>query len=854
MRAYVEVAVNIPTISDVFHYHLPEELEGLVNPGHLVTVPFGSQIVQGVVLREIAQPEVAETRPVESLVDEAVVLTQSQLALARQLSEDSLAPLAACISLMIPIGLEQHADVLYSLGPYPLTNSSRSAIETKLVALLARRGPLRGRQIDQAFPHQNWQASARRLVKRSILTARPVLPPPSTRPRLSRQVSLACTAEQAQIAMQSLGNKGGAALARRQAILRFLLNEEKPVDAAWLYAESGGSLTDLKVLEKLGLVQFNEVDDWRDPLSNAAPELSHALSLTQDQQIAWNSIKHALDQAQRHHTSLPLLLHGVTGSGKTELYLQAAAETLRMGRQVIVLVPEIAMTPQAVQRFASRFPGKVGLMHSRLSPGERYDTWRRARMGSLSLIVGPRSALFAPFSDLGLIIVDECHDSSYFNTEQPPYYNARHAAVTYAHLCGAVCLLGSATPDLESRYLAEQGQWAYIHLPERILAHQAAVSRQLATLQTRGQRTLHNRFHPLENEAQMADLPPVRLVDMRIELKSGNRSIFSRALQQALQDTLDRGEQAILFINRRGSASYVFCRDCGAVAKCPRCEIPLTYHTTPPQTAPGPLRPALICHRCGYSRQMPSRCPACHSTQIRQYGLGTERVETEIRQQFPDARVLRWDYDTTRQKDAHQVLFEVFSRYGADILIGTQMIAKGLDLPLVTLVGAVLADVGLALPDLRASERTFQVLAQVAGRAGRSPLGGQAILQTFQPEHYVLQAVATHNYAAFYQTELSHRRALGYPPFSRLVRMEYRHSDQERAQSVAFAMAAQVKTWLARAGLRQTELIGPAPCFYMRLAGLYRWQIILRGPNPANALRGQNLSDWRVEVDPLSLL
>jgi primosomal protein N' (replication factor Y) len=468
--------------------------------------------------------------------------------------------------------------------------------------------------------------------------------------------------------------------------------------------------------------------------------------------------------------------------------------------------------------------------------------------------MGPRSALFAPLANLGLIVVDECHDTSYYNAEFPPFYNARMAAVTYARLCSAVCLLGSATPDLESRHMAEQGKWELINLPARILAHRAAISRQLSALEKQGSHT-PGRFRPLEREAQAADLPPVRLVDMRVELKSGNRSIISRALAQALSETLERGEQAILFLNRRGTATYVFCRDCGYTLKCPHCDIPLAFHTHDHAGSPSAGKPTpLLCHRCNYTRQRPSICPDCRSPHIRQYGLGTERVESEIRQRHPQARVIRWDYDTTRKKDAHEMLFEMFSRHGADILIGTQMIAKGLDLPLVTLVGAILADVGLTLPDLRASERTFQVLTQVAGRAGRSPLGGQAILQTFQPDHYVLQAASEHSYDAFYKAEMAKRKKLDYPPFARLVRLEYRHQDQATAQAAAERLAIDVRTWLAQSGLRQTEIIGPAPCFFSRVAGQYRWQIILRGPNPVIVLRGQNLLEWRVEVDPISLL
>jgi primosomal protein N' (replication factor Y) len=356
---------------------------------------------------------------------------------------------------------------------------------------------------------------------------------------------------------------------------------------------------------------------------------------------------------------------------------------------------------------------------------------------------------------------------------------------------------------------------------------------------------------------------------MREELKSGNRGIFSRALTEALAEVLERNEQAILFLNRRGTATYVFCRECGYVAKCPNCDTPLTYHvegdklkvesSTVRQPSTLRVEPQveafnLVCHYCGYHRQLPKTCPACGSDQIRQYGLGSERVEAEVQRLFPQATTLRWDWETTRQKDAHEIILSHFVAHRADVLVGTQMLAKGLDLPLVTLVGVVLADVGLNLPDPFAAERVFQVLTQVAGRAGRSARGGQVIMQTFQPEHYAIQAAAGHDYAAFYARELQERRRLGYPPYSRLVRLEYRHYDAAKAEATAQQMAKKIQQWLTTEHRTLTTVIGPVPCFFARVAGLYRWQIVLRGPEPESLLRGKQMEGWRVEVGPVSLL
>lgn len=872
MPTYVEIAVNVPQISGAFHYHLPSDLQGRVKPGHLVEVPFGKQLVQGVVLREVAQPAVPETRPVRKLLDHDVVLTQGQLALAKYLAEADIAPLSACINLMLPVGLSQMADTQYTLKETLLasqedspgqpisiqTFDELSPLQERLVELLRRRGPLRGRQINQALPRRNWRAAARALVRRGLLFTQSVLPPPTVQPKSVRTVQLACPPEVAEAELTNLGRKGSQALVRRQAILRFLISDPGPVDVSWVYAESGGSLADLRKLADHGLVQLGESEVWRDPLEDTDYLPSQPPPLTQDQESAWRHIKDSLDAANAGKPVSPFLLHGVTGSGKTEIYLRAVAQTIQTGKQAIILVPEIALTPQTVRRFLSRFPGQVGLMHSGLSTGERYDTWRRARQGEVDIVVGPRSALFTPFPALGLIVVDESHDDSYYQTESTPYYHARAAAIAYARLAGAVCLLGSATPDISSRYQAAQGKWHYLHLPERILAHRQAVQSQLKRLaltrtsgrpsrgeQESGERMPVSRYRPLEKQAEMIDLPPVQVVDMRRELKSGNRSIFSRALQSALSQALRERQQAILFLNRRGTATYVFCRDCGYSIRCPNCDTPLTYHSP---------RAALTCHHCGYSRKMPKSCPNCGGKRIRQYGTGTEKVEAEVQRVFPQARTLRWDYETTRKKGAHDLILEHFIAHRADVLIGTQMLAKGLDLPLVTLVGVVLADVGLNLPDYRAAERTFQILTQVSGRAGRSPLGGRVVLQTFEPDHYVIQSAAMHDYAAFYQKELEYRRQLGYPPFGRLVRLVYRHLNAGQAETAARDLAAQIRVWLTAEDRRGTEMIGPVPCFFARLNGMYRWQIVLRGPNPAILLRDRPLRDWRVEVNPPSLL
>jgi primosomal protein N' (replication factor Y) len=845
MPRFIEIAVNVPQVSGVFHYHLPDELYGQVKKGHLVLVPFGARTVQGVALGFVERPMVAETKPVLELVDPAVSLTDMQIQLAQAMAQEWLAPLAACIGLMLPPGIDQQADLLYSARgrlPDELTSTQK-----RLLKLLYSRGPLRGQQIDHAIPRADWRASARSLMRRGLITTEQVVPSVKVRPKLVRTAMLACSPSEAEARLPQLGKKGSAALDRRQAILRYLIEVAKPVEVPRLYGESGGNSSDLRYLEAHDLIVLGQEETWRDPLEQVDFPLYATPRLTSDQQVVWDRVELSLKESIEGRTPKPILLHGVTGSGKTEIYLRAVKKALENGRQAIVLVPEIALTPQTIQRFVGRFPGQVGLVHSGLSAGERYDTWRRARLGELNLVVGPRSALFTPFPNLGLIVVDECHDDSYYQSEAAPVFNARETAVTYARLSGAVCLMGSATPDVTSVYQGEQGAWQVLHLPERILAHRLAVQAQIERM---GQlqklsETGRSRYRLLEGEAETIDLPPVSVVDMREELKAGNRSIFSRPLQRALTEVLGHKEQAILFLNRRGSATYVFCRDCGHTMRCPRCEIPLTYHEADH---------SLLCHYCGYRRHMPDTCPVCGGKRIRQYGTGTQKVESELKAVFPQVRTLRWDHETTRKKGAHAAILQKFSSHQVDVLIGTQMLAKGMDLPLVTLVGVILADVGLSLPDYRASERAFQVLMQVAGRAGRSPLGGEVILQTFQPEHYVIRAAAGHDFNTFYQQELEFRRKSGYPPYAQMVRLEYRNFNPQKAELAAIKLAEQISGWLEDEGRTSTRLIGPAPCFFSRVGGYYRWQIVLCGPNPASVLRGRALGDWKIEVNPSNLL
>lgn len=833
---FVEVAVNLPPVKGTFHYHLPPQLHDRVRPGHLITAPFGPRRVQGIVINLADESPVPVTRAIEGLVDPDPVLTTPQLILARWLEEHTLTSLIECLTLMLPPGLSQQADSLYSLLD-PQAQGDTPA-QQRLIRLLARRGPLRGRQINRSMSRLPWRQAGEALLRQGILDRSSVLDPPRVSARRIRTARLALPPEQALERLEHLGRAGSQAALRRRAIIETLIQEREPLDVTWIYAESGGNSSDLRYLEDRDLVALGETEVWRDPLETMEFVLSEPPRLTPDQAAAWSSILATL-QAPGGKPVRPLLLHGVTGSGKTELYLRAVQHVLDMGKNAIALVPEIALTPQTVRRFLARFPGQVGLIHSRLSNGERYDTWRRTRAGLIRVVVGARSALFAPMPHVGLIVVDESHDESYKEEGRAPRYHARETAMAYARILGAHCLLGSATPDVTTTYRCEQGELQRISLPNRILGHHERLSGQALRLGVSSRL-----YTPVGGDAEAIEMPPVRIVDMRQELKAGNRSIFSRALVLALAQTLENGHQGILFLNRRGTATYIFCRDCGSSVRCPRCDSPLIYHGA---------REKLVCHHCGYKRNPISTCPQCQGERVRHFGAGTQRLEKDIAGLFPGVRILRWDWDTTRTKGAHEIILAHFAAHRADILIGTQMVAKGLDLPLVTLVGVVSADTGLNLPDYRAAERTFQVLTQVAGRAGRGLLGGQVILQTYQPDHYAIQAAAGHDYQSFYQSEIRHRRDLGYPPFQRLVRLLFRHTNPDAAEKEARKLAAQIRNSIRNEGAK-ASLIGPAPCFFYRIRGTHRWHLVLRTARPTSLVPGVLPEGWSVDVDPVSLL
>lgn len=819
---YAEIAVD-SAVNSTFTYHIPEHLTGQVRPGHLVRVPFRTDMQNGIVLALTDSEPEFKTKPILDILDPQPVMTPSHLELGRWLSRTYLAPIGACLWLMLPPGFTGRSQKRIYLKKDD--ELGQNALEFAILERLAAKPVLIYDEISRELKDKGLQHAVKALERRGIIAVQAELTAPTVKPRTVKTVRL-------------LDSTAALRSDKQKRVIAYLMDQDGPLDVEEVVKGTDTDSATVAALEKKGLVTIGERLSWRDSLADRDFVPRGPLQLTEDQERVWQPICHALDSQSYEG----FLLHGVTGSGKTEIYLHAIAHMLASGKQAIFLVPEIALTPQTVRRVAERFPGQAAIVHGSLSPGERYDTWRRARNGEIGVIVGTRAALFTPLPDVGLIILDEEHDHSYKHQPpfHPPYYHSRTVAEHLMQQQRGVLILGSATPDLESYYRAQRGDLTYLHLPARIMGHRARIQAQAARAGVTA------RYTPISDEALSIGLPPVHIVDMRDELKLGNRSIFSRLLHDQLEGVLSRGEQAILFLNRRGQASYVFCRDCGETVVCARCSLPLTYHRA---------GDALNCHHCGHSQPAPTTCPTCGSSRIRHFGAGTQQVEEELKREFPHARAVRWDADTAEKPGDHEAILASFTNHEADVLIGTQMIAKGLDLPMVTLVGVVNADPGLALPDFRASERGFQLLTQVAGRAGRGVLGGDVVLQTYQPEHPAIQAAARHDYARFYANEITARRNLGYPPFRRLVRLVIQAAQPHVAQQEANDAAALLRARLDRHHMTESRLIGPAPCFFSRIDRQYRWQVLLRSPNPLLALQDMPIKpNWSLDVDPVDLL
>ena len=808
---YAEVAVNSPIAQRrSFCYSIPPEVK--IDTGQAVWVPFGSKILQGIVVKVSDYPSFEVTKEISGLIASLPLLSLAHLEVVFWLSKYYLSPLFDAVALMLPPGFERRLATFLQLLSGHVDLSQLSSEQVKVIRLLENKGKVDIRELEREFGKKKIELIMQQLLRRRLVVKSQQLEETKVKPKLVTHLKLQIDPDAAEAEVVRLRK---AKADKQAAVLEFLIKRPQPVPLAELRKSIPCQKVVIESLEGRGLISVAEVKVRRDPLAHLRIVPILPPKLTSSQETAWQRVRSCIVQRDLRRSPSVFLLHGVTGSGKTEIYLRALAEFVAQGKRGICLVPEIALTPQTIERFASRFPGRVAVIHSGLSLGEQFDEWYRIKEGGCDVVIGPRSALFAPQPDLGLIVIDEEHEWTYKQSDKSPRYHAREVAIKLAELTGAVVILGSATPDVETFYRAQQGEYQLIELKERITPYGPS------------------------------PLPEVEVVDLKEELKAGNRSLFSRSLVGAMTEALARNEQVLLFLNRRGTATFVQCRDCGFVFRCSHCTASLTYHSATRK---------LVCHHCRYSVALPVECPQCLSHSLRFLGIGTQRVEEEVGHFFPQARILRWDRDVASGRRAHEELLTKFRAHEADVLIGTQMIAKGLDLPQITLAGVISADTGLNLPDFRAGERTFQLLCQVAGRAGRGFTPGRAIIQTYSPEHYAIRAAAKHDYLTFYAQEIDYRRKFGYPPFSQLASLAFSHTNESACLREAERMSRLLAAEKDRRGIPDLRLIGPVPAFVPRVRGHYRWQLVLCGTGLNDFLTDVAFPrGWVVDMDPVGV-
>ncbi|GGD65056.1 primosomal protein N' [Paenibacillus nasutitermitis] len=816
-----KVIVDVPSrqTDRPFDYEVPQEWAGWIEIGSRVGVPFGGRVVQGFVisLAEWADVDRSKLKPIAELLDHTPPLSPDLIELAQWISDKYCCPLTIALQAMIPAALKGKAETTVTLVEDETEEQhGLFGIEGEWIDYIRRNGgTVRMTHLQERFPGDAGAIKA--AIRDGQLLARV-----SIRDRMAvRKVLTVFPPVDREAAQEGL-TQIPARAAKQRDVLKYMLGREEPAPMQLVVEEVPATASTVRSLAAKGFITIGEVEHDRDPYAGRDFTRTSPLPLTEGQQSVYNKIEGSLDAADPR----VFLLHGVTGSGKTEVYLQAIQHCLQLGRQAIVLVPEISLTPQMVERFKGRFGNAVAVLHSRLSNGERYDEWRKIRERRAQVAVGARSAVFAPFERIGLIIIDEEHESSY-KQEESPKYHARDVAVRRARQHHATVVLGSATPSLESFAAATRtgtgtdARAADLQEQEGLGAENA-----LSSADKRESGRISGLL-PMPDRVGGRPMPPVRLVDMREELREGNRSMFSRLLHEQLQQRLDRGEQSVLLLNRRGYSTFVMCRSCGYTALCPHCDISLTYHQK---------SRALRCHYCGHAESAPAKCPSCESEHIRFFGTGTQRVEEELSKLFPGIRVIRMDVDTTTEKGSHEKWLTLFGERKADVLLGTQMVAKGLDFPYVTLVGVIAADTSLHLPDFRAAEKTFQLLTQVAGRAGRHELPGEVIVQTYNPEHYAIVAAQQHDYSDFISHELEHRRFMAYPPFCRLVLVTLSHEQLPLLISVGEKLAAQLREMTAAAGVSDSgngsrafiDILGPVASPIPRMKDRYRFQCMIK--------------------------
>jgi len=801
---YVKVAVPIRS-ERIFTYLVPDNLESKVGLGSEVLVPLGRRRVSGFVVGYADEP-VDGLKEILGSVRERPLFTEDMLQLTRWLADYYMCSWGEALKAAIPAGA-QTREKKY-VKALKRTGEDLSRREKEILSKIAGRNGVSVGYLARLLPGVDTRALLSGLEKKKAVLVTTSMGQSTLEPSTETTLRL-LNREEAARQVEILKRRAP----KQSEILRHLLLSPT-ASATWseLKQRIFPPLSSIQGLRKKGLIQTEATEITRDASLGMGMEEPSPPELTAEQARALSVIGERMEQGE-HRT---VLLHGVTGSGKTEVYMRAAAMAVSSGREAIILVPEISLTPQTASRFISRFGRRVAILHSRLSARERADIWRRIAQGEFDVVIGPRSVVFAPTRRLGLIVVDEEQEPSYKQADMTPRYNARDVAIVRASILNCVCLLGSATPSLESYYNSITGKYDLVELPRRIDGR---------------------------------SMPRAEVVDMKEEKDTA----FSQTLKDKIVDRIGKGEQILLFLNRRGFSRFILCKDCGFVEKCPHCSVSLTYHQT---------GRVLTCHYCGFRKRAYDACPKCRGNNLLLRGLGTERVEEKLKELFPEIRVLRMDMDTTRSRHAHRDIYQTFRNHEADVLLGTQMIAKGLDFPELTLVGVISADTSINLPDLRSAERTFQLLTQVAGRTGRSRLGGEVVIQTFSPDLSVIRTAAEQKYQAFYEFETAQRDELSYPPFARMAKLSIRSTDRARTLNAAEKLREAIQKRVELNGSEITVL-GPSPAPVFRLKGEYRYTILLKAKGPMQAQKtiSPALSDLPVlrkvklvvDIDPVDV-
>lgn len=766
MPQIAEVIVDVPVMqtNSPYSYRIPPHLEHKLLPGMRVIVPFGQgdRKIQGFVVKTADVTEFdGQLKEISQIMDLTPVLSDELIQLGEKMANETFSFRISCYQTMLPAVLRAQYDK-HIIPTEALSNAERA----KLFG-------------DEAY--LSWGQAEEQGILDTLLDLKQqeqvdVVYKVSDRAnkKMRKYVIPLLSNDEIEEALEQV-----RANATRQIELLEVFKQLDGAEILWsqLRDEYGVTSAVLNRAEEEQWCEVREVEVYRDPFAHKDIAISEKLELTPDQQAAYDQIAQSIQARQQD----VFLLQGVTGSGKTEVYLQTIAQVLERGEGAIMLVPEIALTPQMAYRFKSRFQEAVAVLHSGLSDGEKYDEWRKIKRGEAKVVVGARSSIFAPIDHLGLIIIDEEHETTY-KQEDTPRYHARDVAMWRAAYHSCPVILGSATPSLESKARAYKGVYQLLELPDRV------------------------------NDKP---LPPIEVVDMREEYKRGNRSSFSHVLMEQMQERINRGEQVVLLLNRRGYSSFMMCRDCGYVLECPNCDISQTLHMD---------TKTMKCHYCGHEEAIPQKCPTCQSPNIRYYGTGTQKIEEELQDALPGARIIRMDVDTTRRKGAHERLLGQFEDKEADILLGTQMIAKGLDFPNVTLVGVLNADTALGLPDFRSAESTFQLLTQVSGRAGRGQKDGRVIIQTFNPGHYAIQLAQAYDYETFFKKEMHLRRLSQYSPYYFLVRVMVSHEDELIASKKMAEIVAELRPTLSDEAI----ILGPTPKSIARTHNRYHFQTIIK--------------------------